>query len=453
MIRNDRQEGPERRPVRRAARPLVEGLEDRLLLFTTSGAAWTLPVRITYSFVPDGTNIGGYPSNLYATLTAKYPATTWVTAFEQAAATWEQIANINLVPVGDDGVPFGAGSYQQGDPGHGDIRISGVSGLLNSSTLAVTFMPPPLNGDSTAGDMVFNSAQNFTINANGVGTDLETVAIHEFGHALGLNHSGRQAAAMYPTYYTTNQSLDPDDWIQTWNNTTAANAPDITPWLFSTKQLAIPNLSIQNGNMSEWFKVYVPSTTSGNMTVTMQSLFLSALSPQFQILDSSLRVVGYAYADGANAGGAPSTTISVASGQLYYIHTMAGVGGIYSAGNYALEANFGASAQPLVSPPNTTVANRASTGAGSGSPERTGGTGHASVLAPRGPEAAISVSADLVRIGTLKGDGDALTVAPPGRSNATPRGPHASGKAQRPTLRVAGGAQSLATEAGRIRYA
>jgi predicted Zn-dependent protease len=468
MMRNDRRDGPALRPGRLAARPRVDGLEDRLLLYATTGSGWTLPVRVTYSFVPDGTNVGGYPSNLYGTLTAKYPATTWVTAFLQAAATWEQIANINLVPVGDDGVPFGAGAYQQGDPGHGDIRIGGVTGLLDSSTLAVTFMPPPLNGNSLAGDMVFNSTQNFTINANGVGTDLETVAIHEFGHALGLGHSAIQSAAMYPYYYTTRQSLasddiagmdaiyqarQPDDWIQTWHNTTVAKAPDITPFLYSQKQLTIPNLSIQNANMVEWFKVYVPATTSGTMTVTMQSLFLSALSPQFQILDSSLQVVGYAYAEGANAGGAPSTTISVAAGQYYYIGTMAGGGGIYSAGNYALEVNFGSSAQPLVSPPNTMVANQASTGAGSGSSERTGGAGQASTLARRGPEAAIAGPADLVRIGILKGDGDALTtVAPRGRSNATPRGPHAAGKAQRPAFRVGRAAQSLATEAGRIRH-
>jgi hypothetical protein len=42
---------------RRDVRPAVEGLEDRLLLWAANGGLWTYGSRITYSFVPDGTNV------------------------------------------------------------------------------------------------------------------------------------------------------------------------------------------------------------------------------------------------------------------------------------------------------------------------------------------------------------------------------------------------------------
>ena len=55
----------------RAVRPRLEGLEDRFLLYATTGTQWAKPKLITYSFVPDGTSIGGVPSNLQQTLNAQ----------------------------------------------------------------------------------------------------------------------------------------------------------------------------------------------------------------------------------------------------------------------------------------------------------------------------------------------------------------------------------------------
>ena len=165
----------------RALRPIPEILEGRLLLYASLGDQFIYSSRITYSFMPDGTSVGGVPSALFATLNTKYPTATWEAQIEQAAAIWENAANLNLALVSDGGEAVATSGDQQDDPRFGDIRIGAVP--LGSGTLAVTFLPPPANGGTDAADILLNSNINWQINSN---YDLMTVMAHEFGHALGL---------------------------------------------------------------------------------------------------------------------------------------------------------------------------------------------------------------------------------------------------------------------------
>src|SRR5947209_2811784 len=98
------------------ARLNLETLESRIVPYNLSGGAWLHPALVTVSFVPDGTDLGGVSSNLFA-----------------------------------------------------------------------------------------------TFNANGQAYDLQTVALHEFGHALGLGHSTATGAAMNAGYSKVQQSLGSDD--------------------------------------------------------------------------------------------------------------------------------------------------------------------------------------------------------------------------------------------------
>src|SRR5208282_2758393 len=263
--------------VRRSARPLLENLEERLLLYSTYGPppkTWVYGRRLPSSFMPDGTSVGGTPSVLFQTLDAKFSQATWELQFQKAAAVWQAVANINLSQVSDNGSAEATNGDQQDDPRFGDIRIGMVN--LGSGVLGETFLPPPFNGGTAAGDMFLNSTASWQINTS---YDLETVAIHEFGHALGLGESQITTACMYAYYNGVKQSLTTGDiaGIQSvWgapqpdqfnsngqNNGSSKTAANITSNIGRNGQLAIPNLRITTPTQVEWFSVTVPASTTG----------------------------------------------------------------------------------------------------------------------------------------------------------------------------------------------
>jgi len=354
-------------------RPRAEVLENRLLLYSKLGDQWTYDSRITYSFMPDGTSVGGVPSALFQSLNANYPTATWENQIEQAASLWESATNANLALVSDGGEPVGTSGDQQDDPRFGDIRIGAVP--LPSGVLAETFLPPPANGGTEAGDILLNSSINWQINSN---YDLMTVAAHEFGHALGLGESSVSTAVMYGTYNGIKQALTSDDiaGIQSiygtrqfdrfnsggQHNSTFATAANINSYIASNAQIAIPSLDITMAGRAEWFYVNVPATTTGTMSVTVQSSNLSSLAPSLQVYSSSLSLVGSTSA-ADTLGATISVSSNVASGQGYYIK-VAAAGGPGPIGGYGLLVNFGNQSQSPIPPPHTVVAQQPDQGAG-----------------------------------------------------------------------------------------
>jgi hypothetical protein len=389
--------------AKRKARPLLEALEDRLLLYSTLGGQWAFGSRITYSFVPDGTSVGGTPSVLFQTLNARFPTATWQLQFQKAAAVWQAVTNINMSQVTDDGSPIGVNGNQQDDPRFGDIRISAIP--LNSGTLAEALLPPPFNGGSDAGDVIFNSTITWQINSS---YDLETVAIHEIGHALGMGHSQITTADMYAYYNAMKQSLTTDDssGIQTiygtrqydqFNSNGKSNgvytqAANITSYIDANAQIAIPSLDMTRSGQTEWFYVTVPSSTTGTMVATIQSSNLSSLSPKLMVYSSALTLLGSVAS--SNFGDTVSVSIpGVQAGQSYYIRACGNTAGTVF-GGFGLELNFGSQSQPPIQPPNTVVLQH---------PDQGGG--------------GLSLKVPVVVIGSLLGFGEALTASPSAGAN------------------------------------
>jgi hypothetical protein len=113
-------------------------------------------------------------------------------AIASAFATWASVTPLTFTKVPDCGQAFDSPNcltpdiriqFGTGDHGGGshDPDFDGSGG-----TAAHAFFPPP-NGASAAGDLHLDDSERWSTNGSAV--DLESVALHELGHALGLSHA------------------------------------------------------------------------------------------------------------------------------------------------------------------------------------------------------------------------------------------------------------------------
>jgi predicted Zn-dependent protease len=370
------------------ARPRLEALESRVVPYAVTGNAWPNPQLITMSFMPDGTLIssgsgGTSYSNMYAAFSTRMSVATWQNAVITAAQTWAQYANINFAVIADNGTPSGQGNYQQGDPGMGDIRFGAYA--YNANYLGEGFMPPPANNYSIAGDIDFNSAKTFNYGAT---YDLQTVALHEVGHTLGLDHSTLTSAVMWPAYNGVKRSLTADD-IAGIQAIYGARAPDayagngsfaaatqLTPALNLTQATAqLNNLDITSTSDVHYFAFTAPTLDSGllgngTLTVTVQSAGLSLLRPAVTVSTPGL-LGGYTALGSATGSGYNGSTVTVnLTGvnplQTFYIQVSGADSTAFSTGNYALSVSVGGATVPATVLANTQILDSVNINSGGG---------------------------------------------------------------------------------------
>ncbi|KAL7115181.1 hypothetical protein ACP275_04G169400 [Erythranthe tilingii] len=105
---------------------------------------------------------------------------------EWASVTPFKFYYIKNTSLADIQISFERGDHGDGYPFRGTIDV-----------VAHTFAPPD-------GRVHFDAHQNWSLGGNiinGNTIDLQTVALHELGHALGLDHSMIFKAVMFPTIY------------------------------------------------------------------------------------------------------------------------------------------------------------------------------------------------------------------------------------------------------------
>ncbi|MCC5787208.1 MAG: matrixin family metalloprotease [Phycisphaerales bacterium] len=146
-----------------------------------------VPVTLTYSFVPDGTNVPntsglpGGPSQLFVWLDGIYGNTAnWQQLFHEEFDRWGDLSGVEYVfEPNDSGTSIGQSNGQLGV--RGDVRIAAVPLDGNGGVLAYNFFP-------NVGDMVFDAFDSFYNNTGSNNVRMRNVISHEHGHGLGQAH-------------------------------------------------------------------------------------------------------------------------------------------------------------------------------------------------------------------------------------------------------------------------
>lgn len=161
------------------------------------------PRRLLASVGWDGAGQGGAELSYYlGDAPAQVGQASFESVVEQALKVWSDVVDINFTRTDSPGRPDSL-----------DITFTSIDGA--GGTLARAYYPNDVNQHVIAGDIRFDSAESWEVgNTQGAkAIDLLYVAVHEIGHALGLEHSSAEESVLSSSVSPNQQfvSLDHSD--------------------------------------------------------------------------------------------------------------------------------------------------------------------------------------------------------------------------------------------------
>jgi hypothetical protein len=318
------------------------------------GVPWPDPTHLTLSFAPDGTSAAGVTSRLVAALDAQMPRAEWQGAILRAAQTWAEVANLNIGVVNDNGAAFGTAGATQGDPRFGDIRIAGVP--MAGDALGEAVPPDPVLAGTLAGDVFFNTSATFTAE------ELYSVALHEFGHALGLAPSADTRSVMFNqlTNRTDLASSDvvtlrslygkrPGDPAEGSNgNGSLGRATRMRlPSSFDGETPLVAYGTLASRKDVDSFSFRNESDYSGPITIQVQTEGISMVAPRLSVFDHRRKLIGQATASGMVGDTLTFHLPESLPGRAYYLRIEAALGSEARMGRYGVAVTFDDRLEPL----------------------------------------------------------------------------------------------------------